>query len=317
MIGEGKRKISIIGAGFVGATTAYALMNSGIATEICIYDINMEKAIGEVMDLVHGTSFVKPVNIYAGGISETKDSDIIIITAGSPQKPGETRLDLVDKNYTIFKSFIPKLAQLSPNSILLVVSNPVDVLSYMTYKLSDFPKERVIGSGTVLDTARLRSLLGKYFGIDGRNVEGYVLGEHGDSEFVTWSSLMIGSIPVKSFSEQNSITWDKETETVIAEDVKNCAYEVIKRKGATAFAVAIALERIVEAIIRDEKTILTVSTLLNDYYGVNDAYLSVPTILGRNGIEKVLNIQLSPTEQEKFVSSANLMKEYIDRINDK
>ena len=302
-------KISIIGAGAIGATTAFALLQKGIAREIVINDINQEKALGEVLDLMHGSSLCRPCNVTLG--------TLIIITAGSPQKPGETRLDLVDKNYTIFKSFIPKLAQLSPNSILLVVSNPVDVLSYMTYKLSGFPKERVIGSGTVLDTARLRSLLGKYFGIDGRNVEGYVLGEHGDSEFVTWSSLMIGSIPVKSFSEQNSITWDKETETVIAEDVKNCAYEVIKRKGATAFAVAIALERIVEAIIRDEKTILTVSTLLNDYYGVNDAYLSVPTILGRNGIEKVLNIQLSPAEQEKFVSSANLMKEYIDRINDK
>ena len=176
---------------------------------------------------------------------------------------------------------------------------------------------RFTGYGAVLDTARLRSLLGKYFGIDGRNVEGYVLGEHGDSEFVTWSSLMVGSIPVKSFSEQNSITWDEGNETVIAEDVKNCAYEVIKRKGATAFSVAIALTRIVEAIIRDEKSILTVSTLLNDYYGVSDAYLSVPTILGKNGIEKVLNIQLSKEEQEKFVSSANLMKQYIDRINDK
>ena len=157
----------------------------------------------------------------------------------------------------------------------------------MTYKLSGFPKERVIGSGTVLDTARLRSLLGKYFGIDGRNVEGYVLGEHGDSEFVTWSSLMVGSIPVKSFSEQNSITWDEGNETVIAEDVKNCAYEVIKRKGATGHcSVAIALTRIVEAIIRDEKSILTVSTLLNDYYGVSDAYLSVPTILVKTVLKK-------------------------------
>ena len=305
-------KISIIGAGAIGATTAFALLQRGIAREIVINDINQEKALGEVMDLMHGSSLCRPCNVTLGTLEDTKNSDIIIITAGSPQKPGETRLDLVDKNYAIFKSFIPRLAELSPNSILLVVSNPVDILAYMTYKLSGFPKERVIGSGTVLDTARLRSLLGKYFGIDGRNVEGYVLGEHGDSEFVTWSSLMVGSIPVKSFSEQNSIN-----ETVIAEDVKNCAYEVIKRKGATAFSVAIALTRIVEAIIRDEKSILTVSTLLNDYYGVSDAYLSVPTILGKNGIEKVLNIQLSKEEQEKFVSSANLMKQYIDRINDK
>lgn len=310
-------KISIIGTGAIGATTAFALLQRGIAREIVINDINQEKALGEVMDLMHGSSLCRPCNVTLGTLEDTKNSDIIIITAGSPQKPGETRLDLVDKNYAIFKSFIPRLAELSPNSILLVVSNPVDILAYMTYKLSGFPKERVIGSGTVLDTARLRSLLGKYFGIDGRNVEGYVLGEHGDSEFVTWSSLMVGSIPVKSFSEQNSITWDEGNETVIAEDVKNCAYEVIKRKGATAFSVAIALTRIVEAIIRDEKSILTVSTLLNDYYGVSDAYLSVPTILGKNGIEKVLNIQLSKEEQEKFVSSANLMKQYIDRINDK
>ena len=257
-------KISIIGAGAIGATTAFALLQRGIAREIVINDINQEKALGEVMDLMHGSSLCSPCN-----------------------------------------------------SILLVVSNPVDILAYMTYKLSGFPKERVIGSGTVLDTARLRSLLGKYLGIDGRNVQGYVLGEHGDSEFVTWSSLMIGNIPVKSFSEQNLITWDIGTENVIAEDVKNCAYEVIKRKGATAFSVAIALTRITEAIIRDEKSILTVSTLLDNYYGVSDAYLSVPTLLGRNGIEKVLNIHLSKVEERKFIASANLMKEYIDRINTK
>lgn len=310
-------KISIIGAGAIGATTAFALLQRGIAREIVINDINQEKALGEVMDLMHGSSLCSPCNVTLGSIEDTKDSDIVIITAGSPQKPGETRLDLVDKNYEIFKSFIPQIAKLSPNSILLVVSNPVDILAYMTYKLSGFPKERVIGSGTVLDTARLRSLLGKYLGIDGRNVQGYVLGEHGDSEFVTWSSLMIGNIPVKSFSEQNSITWDIGTENVIAEDVKNCVYEVIKRKGATAFSVAIALTRITEAIIRDEKSILTVSTLLDNYYGVSDAYLSVPTLLGRNGIEKVLNIHLSKVEERKFIESANLMKEYIDRINTK
>ncbi|MFY9534775.1 lactate/malate family dehydrogenase, partial [Clostridium sp.] len=233
------------------------------------------------------------------------------------QKPGETRLDLVDKNYNIFKSFIPTLAKLSPNSILLVVSNPVDILAYMTYKLSGFPKNRVIGSGTVLDTARLRSLLGKYFEIDGRNVEGYVLGEHGDSEFVAWSELSIGNIPVKSFSEQFNIEWDKETENVIATDVKNAAYEVINRKGATAFSVALALVRIVEAFLGDEKSILTVSTLLEDYLGVSNAYLSVPTIVGKNGIEKVLDISLSDEEKVKFINSANLMKEYIDSIDNK
>ena len=178
MINERKRKISIIGAGFVGATTAYALMNSGIATEICIYDINMDKALGEVMDLVHGTSFVKPVNIYAGGICETKNSDIIIVTAGAPQKEGETRLDLIGKNYKIFQSFIPEIAKESPEAIFLVVSNPVDVLTYITYKLSGFPKERVIGSGTVLDTSRLKYVIGKYFEVNNNNVHGYVMNDH-------------------------------------------------------------------------------------------------------------------------------------------
>lgn len=309
-------KISIIGAGAIGATTAFALLQKGVAREIVINDINQEKALGEVLDLMHGSALASPCNVTLGALEDTKDSDIIIITAGVAQKPGETRLDLVDKNYKIFKSFVPTLAKLSPNAILLVVSNPVDILAYMTYKLSGFPKERVIGSGTVLDTTRLRSLLGKYFGVDGRIVQGYVLGEHGDSEFVPWSSLTIGNIPIKDFSNQLSIEWDEATEKVIADDVKNAAYEVINRKGATAFSVAAVLTRIVEAFLKDEKTILSVSTLLNDYYGVNETYLSVPTIVGKNGVEKVLNIQFSEEEKEKFVSSANLMKQYIDRINE-
>jgi L-lactate dehydrogenase len=308
-------KISIIGAGSIGATTAFALLQKEVAREIVINDINQEKALGEVLDLMHGSSLNSPCNVILGSLEDTRDSDIIIITAGVAQKPGETRLDLVDKNYKIFKSFVPTIAKLSPNAILLVVSNPVDILAYMTYKLSGFPKNRVIGSGTVLDTTRLRSLLGKYFGIDGRSVQGFVLGEHGDSEFVPWSSLTIGNIPIKDFSEQLKIEWDEATEKVISDDVKNSAYEVIKRKGATAFSVAAVLTRIVEAFLKDEKTILTVSTLLNDYLGINDTYLSVPTIVGKNGVEKVLNIELSKEEEEKFVSSAKIMKEYIDRIN--
>ena len=309
-------KISIIGAGAIGATTAFALLQKGVAREIVINDINQEKALGEVLDLMHGSALASPCNVTLGSLEDTKDSNIIIITAGVAQKPGETRLDLIDKNYNIFKSFVPTLAKLSPNAILLVVSNPVDILAYMTYKLSGFPKERVIGSGTVLDTTRLRSLLGKYFGVDGRIVQGYVLGEHGDSEFVPWSSLTIGNIPIEKFSSQLSIEWDKATEKVIADDVKNAAYEVINRKGATAFSVAAVLTRIVEAFIKDEKTILSVSTLLNDYYGVSETYLSVPTIVGKHGVEKVLNIEFSEEEKEKFVSSANLMKKYIDRINE-
>lgn len=310
-------KISIIGAGFIGATTAFSLMQNGIAREIVINDINQEKALGEVLDLMQGNSLCKPCNISLGSLEDTANSDIIIITAGVGQKPGETRLDLVDKNYNIFKSFIPTLAKLSPNSVLLVVSNPVDILAYMTYKLSGFPVNRVIGSGTVLDTARLRTLLGKYFEIDSRSINGFVLAEHGDSEFIPWSSLSIGTIPVDEFANQYNITWDKDIENIIANDVKNSAYEVINRKGATAFSVALALTRICEAILGDEKTILSVSTLLNDYHDVNDVYLSVPCVVGRNGVEKILNISLNEEEHNKFVKSADLMKEYIDRVNSK
>lgn len=312
MVQEGKRKISIIGAGFVGATTAYALMNSGIATEICLNDINMDKAMGEVMDLVHGTSFVKPVNMYAGGISETKDSDIIIITAGAGQKDGETRLDLIGKNYKIFQSFVPEIAKLSPDAILLVVSNPVDILTYITYKLSGFPKSRVIGSGTVLDTSRLKYVLGKYFNVNNNNIHGYVIGEHGDSEVTTWSNGRIGVQSFESYSETRNLEWDNEIKQVIEYDVKNAAYEIISRKKATYFAVGLAINRIVEAIFRDENSILTVSSLFEGQYGINDIYLAIPTIVNRNGAKEVIEIPLSVVEEEKLKESAKILKEHLD-----
>ena len=286
---ERRRKVSIIGAGFVGATTAFALMNSGVATEICLFDINMDKAMGEVMDLVHGTSFVKPVNIYAGNIEETKDSDIVIITAGAAQKEGETRLDLIEKNYNIFKGFIPQIAEASPNAILLVVSNPCDVLAYITYKLSGFPSERVIASGTVLDTSRLKYVIGKYLNVNNNNVHAYVLGEHGDSEVVSWSTASIAGESFDEYAKKFNLEWDKEVKAVIESDVKNAAYEIISRKNATYFAVALAVNRIVEAILRDENTILTVSCLMQGEYGIDDVYLAVPTILNSTGVVRIVN----------------------------
>ncbi|PRR81302.1 L-lactate dehydrogenase [Clostridium vincentii] len=315
MIVDGKRKVSIVGAGFVGATTAFTLMNSGIATEICLYDINMDKALGEVMDLVHGTSFVKPVNIYAGGISETKDSDIIIITAGAGQKEGETRLDLIDKNYNIFKGFIPQIAKASPNAILLVVSNPVDVLAYITHKLSGFPKERVIGSGTVLDTSRLKYILGKYFNVNNNNIHGYVIGEHGDSEVVTWSAGRIGSQRFDGYSDQRNLEWDDQIKDVIEQDVKNAAYEIIKRKKATYFAIGLAVNRIVEAIFRDENTILTVSTLFEGQYGLNDIYLAIPTIVNRLGATRIMEMPLAKEEEEKLKKSADILKGHLNQCH--
>ena len=315
MISDSKRKVSIIGAGFVGATTAYALMNSGIATEICIYDINMDKAVGEVMDLVHGTSFVKPVNVYAGSLEETKDSDIVIITAGVGQKEGETRLDIIDNNYKIFQGFVPEIARLSPNSILLVVSNPVDVLTYITYKLSGFPKERVIGSGTVLDTSRLKYVLGKYFNVNNTNIHSYVIGEHGDSEVVTWSNGRVGGEDFDMYAKQLDLEWDNDIKKVIEEDVKNAAYEIISRKKATYFAVALAVNRIVEAIFRNENSILTVDSLFEGQYGIEDMYLAIPTIVNRGGAQEIIQISLADDELNRLKESATILKKHLNECN--
>ncbi|NFT35258.1 L-lactate dehydrogenase [Clostridium botulinum] len=313
MARERKRKISIIGAGFVGSTTAFAFVNSGVATEICICDINMDKAMGEVMDLVHGTSFVKPVNIYAGSIAETKDSDIVIITAGAAQKDGETRLDLIEKNYNIFKGFIPEIAKVSPDAILLVASNPVDILAYITYKLSGFPKERVIGTGTVLDTSRLKYVIGKYLNVNNNNVHAYVLGEHGDSEVVSWSTASIAGEGFDDYTKKFSLEWDAEIRSVIESDVKNAAYEIISRKKATYYAIGLAITKIAESILRDENAILTVSSLMQGEYGISDMYLAIPTIINRNGAVRIVEPNITEEEIEKLQNSANVLKEHVSK----
>ena len=302
-------KISIIGAGAVGATTAFSLLQKGLVSELVINDINNDKAMGEVLDLMHGSSLLKPVNISVGSIEDTKNSDIVIITAGAAQKPGETRLDLIEKNYKIFSSFVPKLAELNPNAIFLVVANPVDVLTEITYKLSGLPANRVIGSGTVLDTARLKSLLGKYVGIDGRNIHSYVIGEHGDSELVTWSSTRVSNLPIKDYCQQVNLEWDEMIEEIIERDVKNAAYEVINKKGATYYAIAVAVTRICEAIARNEKSILTVSARLEGQYGLDGVYVGVPSIISNKGIDKILEIELKDQEKEKLEHSAKVLKE--------
>ncbi|KHO38338.1 lactate dehydrogenase [Clostridium tetani] len=307
-------KISIIGSGFVGSTTAYALMMEGLASEIVIVDINKEKAKGEAMDLSHGVSFVKPVDIIAGDYEDTKDSDIVIITAGAGPKPGETRLDLINKNYEIFKGIVPEVVKYSPKSILLVVSNPVDILTYVTYKLSGFPQERVIGSGTVLDTSRFRYLLGEHFKIDVRNVHTYILGEHGDSEIAAWSLTNIAGISVEDYCKDICKSCEGNFKNRIPEEVKNAAYEVLERKGYTAYAIALAVRRIVEAIIRDEDSILTVSTLLRGEYGIEDIYMGIPSVIGETGIKKVLEVKLSKEEEKQLKESAKVLKENLNKI---
>lgn len=308
-------KISIIGAGFVGATTAYAIMTEGLAAEIVIVDIDKEKAQGEVMDLVHGVSFVKPVDIIAGDYKDTKDSDIVIITAGAGPKPGETRLDLINKNYKVFKSIVPPVVENSPNSIIIVVSNPVDVLTYVTYKLSGFPPERVIGSGTVLDTSRFKYLLSEHFQVDARNIHSYILGEHGDSEIAAWSLTNVAGISVDDYCHRFCNKCDGDFKNSIYENVKNAAYEVLERKGNTSFAVALAVRRIVEAIIRDEDSILTVSTLLKGEFGIKDIYMGIPCVVGETGIKKALEVKLSEEELKQLRESAKVLNDSLKEIN--
>jgi len=301
-------KIAIVGTGFVGSTTAFALMTSGLASEIVIVDINKEKAEGEAMDLSHGVSFVRPIDITSGEYADTKDSDIVIITAGVGQKPGETRLDCISKNLKIFKTIVPEVVKFSPNSILLVVSNPVDILTYITYKLSGFPSSRVIGSGTVLDTSRFKYLLSQHFEVDARNIHTYIMGEHGDSEIATWSLTSIAGMKVEEYCDICLKKCGGEIKVDIFKEVKEAAYKVIEKKGATYYAIALAIKRIVEAILRNENSILTVSSLLNGEFGIKDVYMGVPTILGREGVKKILQVRLNEEENTQLMESSMVLK---------
>ncbi|NCC78134.1 MAG: L-lactate dehydrogenase [Clostridia bacterium] len=306
-------KISIIGAGFVGATTTYALMLGGLCEELVLVDVNKDKALGEAMDISHGAAFVKPVKVMSGDYEDTKGSDIVVITAGAAQKPGETRLDLVNKNIGIYRQIIPEIVKYSPDSILLVVSNPVDILAYVAYKLSGFPRERVIGSGTVLDTSRFRTLLAEYLDVDARSIHGYIIGEHGDSEIAAWSLTNIAGVNLKEYvSITEKGKGDLSFMEYIPLSVKNAAYEMINTKGYTNYAVALAVRRICEAITGDEKAILTVSSLLDGEYGLKDLYIGIPSIVGKEGVKKVIEVPLKEKEREDFIASAETMKKIIE-----
>lgn len=302
-------KVSIIGAGFVGSATTLAIAESGLASHIVLVDINKNKAQGEALDIAHGAAFMKSVEITAGDYKDTTDSDIVVITAGAGQKPGESRLDLIGKNLNIFKQMIPQIVRYSPNSILLVVANPVDILTYFTYKLSGFPATRVIGSGTVLDTSRLKYNLAKIFDIDAKSVHGFMIGEHGDSEFPVWSALSVGPLSIKEYCKLDNIELEELKKTV-THDVKNAAYEIIEKKGYTNYAIGLAVRRIVEAILRDEKSILTIST----YNPISEVYYSVPNVVGRNGQIMKICPELNKEEREKLDESMKILKEVINKF---
>lgn len=308
-------KVTIIGAGFVGATIAYALMNAGTASEIALVDLNAKKVEGEVMDLNHGISFVPPVRIKEGTYADCADSNIVIITAGASQKNGETRIDLLKRNIEIFRNIIPKITEYNKNCILLVVSNPVDIMAYAAYKISGMPANQVIGSGTVLDSSRFRYLLSKHCGVNAQNVHAYIIGEHGDTEVPAWSITNIAGIPIEQYCIKCTNNKNCKSKETIFEDVKNSAYKIIEDKGATYYAIGLAVRRIVEAILRDENSILPVSSLMQNYYGTDDVYLSLPTTVNIHGINKVLELPLNDNEIKYFRKSAETLKSYIKQLD--
>jgi L-lactate dehydrogenase len=305
------QKCAIIGCGFVGATTAFSIVQSGLFSEIVLIDADKKKAEGEAMDLNHGIPFLHSMKIYAGDYSDLADCYITIITAGGGQKPNQTRLDLVKQNANIYKSIIPQITAVNTEGILLIVSNPVDVMTYVAMKLSGFPSSRVLGSGTVLDTARLKYLLGEHLGVDSRSVHAFIIGEHGDSELPVYSSANISGIDLNGFCNSVNGACEKNDLDNIYQEVKNSAYRIIEKKGATYYAIALATTRIVEAIVKNQHSVMPVSCYVEGHYGLNDVCLGIPAILGSNGIEKVLDIPLNDEETEKLTASANKLKEVI------
>jgi len=309
-----KPKVSIIGCGNVGMRYAYALMLKGGARQIVLVDVDKKRLEGEVMDLAHGASYVSPVEIIAGDYPDIDDSDLVVITAGKKNKPGETRLDLAKDNVELYREIIPEIVKHAPTAILLIVSNPVDVLSYAAYKLSGKPAKEVIGSGTVLDTARFRFLLSNHCQVDSRNIHAYILGEHGDSEFPVWSTAMIGGVLFKDYCPtcKNAFTCqhDKDLHKIFVE-VRDSGYRIVERKQETSYGIGLALVRITQAIMNDEKAILPVSSLVEDYLGVNNVYLSLPAVIDRNGVREVLKIELDSQEKQAFKNSADVIRKAI------
>jgi L-lactate dehydrogenase len=304
-------RVAIVGVGNVGSSFAYALLLSGLASEIVLIDANARRAEGEAMDLQHAVPFVKPTRVWAGDYADCAGAAVTVVAAGAGQKPGETRLDLVRKNAAIFGQIVPRIAEANPSGIILVATNPVDVLSYETWQMSGLPAERVIGSGTILDTARFRAALSEHFGVDPRSVHAFIVGEHGDSEVPVWSSANIAGMHLREFCSANGLRYDQDAMESIFTSVRDAAYEIIQRKGATYYAVAAGLLRIVEAIVRDQRTVLSVSSLIRDYNGIDDVYLSLPTVIHRDGVERVLRIDLSVSEFDGLRESARVLRETI------
>lgn len=306
-------RVVLVGTGFVGSSYAFAMVNQGVTEELVLVDLNKEKSEGDAMDLNHGMAFApSQTKIWFGSYADCKDADLVVLCAGANQKPGETRLDLVEKNTKIFKGIVEEIMVSGFDGIFLVATNPVDILTYAVWKFSGLPKERVIGSGTILDTARFRFLLGDYFKVDSRNVHAYIIGEHGDTELPVWSHADIGGKSIAKMINQEQYRHDDLEE--IFTNVRDAAYHIIKRKGATYYGIAMGLVRLTKAILQDENSILTVSAHLDGEYGHDDIYIGVPAIVNRNGIREIVELSLEKEEQQKFDHSVEVLRKVMDPV---
>jgi L-lactate dehydrogenase len=309
------RKVVVIGAGAVGATYCYALAQSGLADEIILSDRNEDLMKGQVLDLVHGQTFFPTVVIRSGNIDDCADAQLVVITAGAAQKPGETRLELIKKNAAITRSIAEDIARTGCQGVMMIVSNPVDVLTYVALKSSGWEKSRVIGSGTVLDSSRFRHLLSKHCGVDVHNVHAYILGEHGDSEFAAWSMTNIAGINIDDYCPVcNKCTDWKKQRDLIEQQVRDSAYHIINYKGSTQFAVGLALVRITGAILRSQNSILSVSTFLDSDFGIKDVCLSVPCVVSDSGVTRIIESPLSSSELSALSNSAKILRKALDSL---
>lgn len=307
------KKVAIVGVGMVGASFAYSLLNQNICDELCLIDIDEERVKGESADLNHGLPFApSSMKIYDGNYSDCSDMDLVVICAGAPQKDGETRRDLLQKNYKVFKAIVSGIIESGFNGVFLVAGNPVDVMTKVVYDLSGFPSGRVLGSGTSLDSARLRYMISDYFKINPRNIHAYVMGEHGDSEFVAWNRAMLSSVPLSELEGRNCVI--KTDLQKIEEDVRMSAYEIIKAKGATYYGIGMVLARLTRAILNDENSIFTVSAYLKGEYGEKGLYIGVPAVVNRNGVREIIQIELSEQEKQKLNNSCEIIREMINEI---
>lgn len=309
------RKAAIVGCGFVGASIAFRFLQQGLFSSLVLLDVNRDKAEGEAMDLRDGLPYGASMEITAGTYDDITDCALIVITAGANQKPGESRLDLIGRNAEIIQGVIGEITARDCGGILLIVSNPVDVLTYTAWKLSGYPRERVLGSGTVLDTGRLKQLLGAELGVDSRNIHAFIIGEHGDSELAVWSEANVSGLALEDFCRIRGRELDRENMDMLYQEVRNSAYEIIRRKGVTCYGIAMAVGRIAQCIVKNEHAVLPVSVVPNGQYGLSGLALSIPSVVGQNGLEDILEIPLSSSEKQELDRSVRQMEEAITSLN--